>query len=84
MEPYVTTARTSRRVAIDPARQEDPYNHYLTHQLVVDFRGNQVRLVNLDVIAKDLQVASADGSPRLFSLSRASCSLRPPFPSLQT
>jgi hypothetical protein len=58
MEPYVTTAGASRRLAIDPDCQEDPFYRYQTHQLVVDFHGKQARLVNLDLVAKNLQTSA--------------------------
>jgi hypothetical protein len=58
MESYVIPApATSRQLPIDPDCQDDPFYRYKTHQLDVDFKGKRGLLVNLDLVAKNLQTS---------------------------
>jgi hypothetical protein len=69
MESYVIPApATSRQLPIDPDCQDDPFYRYKTHQLVVDFKGKRGLLVNLDLVAKNLQT-SADCTSSSLSVS---------------
>jgi hypothetical protein len=70
MESYVIPApATSRQLPIDPDCQDDPFYRYKTHQLVVDFKGKRGLLVNLDLVAKNLQTSADCTSSLCLSLS---------------